>query len=210
MELQIAINLLRNKCPDYIKVVQHFPEFMSICVNYKDLVAAGPVGIHLADKLIEDPKYTFSTLENALFELAKVSRSEAEANRIVKDTRFRFINLPIKRRIRMIRAKDVNRFLSFEGICRMVSAVKPKITVAVFRCKHCGNTIRVPQRGRTLESPQNVECANCNSQQWNHEVALDTFANVQFVNIQEFQEGLKAAEQPHSIRVEVSDDLNVS
>jgi replicative DNA helicase Mcm len=206
-ELQTAILILRNKCPDYIKVIQHFPEYSSICINYKDIQAAGPVGIKLADKLIVDPKYTFSTLETALFELAKVSHDEATANKMLKDVRFRFINLPSKRRIRMIRANDVNRFLSFEGICRMVSAVKPKITVAVFRCKHCGNTIRSPQRGKTLEMPQNVECANCNSQQWQHEVALDTFANVQFVNIQEFQEGLKAAEQPHSIKVEVSDDL---
>lgn len=206
-ELQVATYILRNKCPDYIKVIQHFPECSSICINYKDLQAGGPAGIKLADKLVEDPKYTFSTLENALFELAKIARCEADANRMLKDVHFRFINLPIKRRIRMIRANDVNRFLSFEGICRMVSSVKPKIVVAVFRCKHCGNTIRSPQRGKSLEMPQNVECANCNSQQWQHEVGLDTFANVQFVNIQEFQEGLKAAEQPYSIRVEVSDDL---
>jgi len=206
-ELQSVMMLLRNKCPDYIKVIQHFPECSSICINYKDLQSAGSAGIKLADKLIEDPKYTFAVFENALFELAKVTRDEAAANRMLKDVRFRFINLPVKRRIRMVRASDVNRLLSFEGICRMVSAVKPKITVAVFRCKQCGNTIRSPQRGRTLELPQNVECANCNSQRWQHEVGMDTFANVQFVTIQEFQEGLKAAEQPYSLRVEVADDL---
>lgn len=204
-ELSVAMEILKTS-GDFNKVMRLFPEERSIRINYKAIQAAGVHGIKLADKLLDDAKYTFSVFENALFELAKV-HGDAKANVMLRDVRFRFYNLPAKRRIRMIRANDVNKFMSFEGICRMVSPVKPKIVVALYRCKHCGNTIRVNQRGRTLELPENSECANCNSQKWQHEVGSDIFANVQFVTIQEYHEGLKASEQPHSIGVELMDDL---
>lgn len=207
-EAYVTMDLLRMKCPDYHKVIQHYPLHFSIVIDYKHLQACGTIGIKLADKLKMDPKYTLSVLENAFFELARVHHGDDIASKMLKEVKFRFINLPWKKKIRMVRASDVNQFLAFEGICRMVSPVKPKITVAVFRCKHCGNTVRVPQRTRLLEFPENAECSHCNSStKWVHDVGLDVLANVQFVTIQEFHEGLKASEQPHSISVELMDDL---
>lgn len=206
-ETEVAMNILRMKCPDYQKVVAHYPLHSWIVIDYKTIQSAGPLGIKLADRLKTDPKYTVSCFENALFELARNNHGDQKASAMIRDVRFRFINLPWKKRIRMIRASDVNQFLSFEGICRMVSPVKPKILVAIFRCKKCGHTIRVPQRTRVLELPEDSECPHCNSRRWAHEINLDVFANFQHVTIQEFHEGLKSSEQPHSIGVELTDDL---
>ncbi len=206
-ETETAMVILRTKCPDYQKVLHHFPLHSWIVVDYKILQAAGPIGIKLADRLRTDPKYTVACFENALFEIIRINEGDQKASVMLKDVKFRFINLPWKKRIRMIRASDVNQFLSFEGICRMVSPVKPKILVAIFRCKKCGHTLRVPQRTRTLELPEDSECPHCNSHRWQHEINLDQFANFQHVTIQEFHEGLKSSEQPHSIGVELTDDL---
>ena len=206
-ETESMMRFLRN-CPDYHKVVQHYPHQLSIVIDYKELQKCGHIGLKMADRLKTDPKYTVACLENAFFEVARSTIGDELANKILREVKFRFVNLPWKKPIRMVRANDVNCFLAFEGICRMVSAVKPKITTAVFRCKHCGNTVRVPQRTRILEYPEAAECSHCNSStKWVHDVSLDTLANVQFVTIQEFHEGLKASEQPHSIGVELLDDL---
>lgn len=206
-ETEAMMRFLRTKCPNYHKVVQHYPHHVSIVIDYKELQKVGSVGLKLADRIKSDPKYTVSCLENAFFEESRKLGDDA-ANKMLREVKFRFVNLPWKKPIRHIRAKDVNNLLAFEGICRMVSAVKPKITVAVYRCKHCGNTVRVPQRTRVLEYPEAQECSQCNSStKWVHDVSLDSLANVQFVTIQEFHEGLKATEQPHSIGVELMDDL---
>jgi len=207
-ELDITMLFLRTKCPDYHKVVQHFPKHQTLVVDYKEMQKLGEVGLKLADRLKVDPKYTISALENAFYESARNIVGDDNANKMMKAIKFRFINLPWKKQIRLIRAQDVNNLLAFEGVCRMVSAVKPKIITAVFRCKHCGNVIRVPQRTRSLEYPEDTQCNHCNSStKWMHDVGSDVLANVQFVTIQEFHEGLKASEQPHSIGVELLDDL---
>lgn len=204
----VAMDIIRMKCPDYHRVVREWPQHATVIVEYSAIQSAGTEGLKLADRLKTDPRFTISCFENAFFEMARATEGDEKANRMLKEVKFRFMGLPWKKQIRMVRANDVNQLLVFEGICRMVSPVKPKITVAVFRCKHCGNTVRVPQRTRNLEYPEVPECTHCTSStKWVHEVGLATLANIQFVTIQEFHEGLKSAEQPHSVNVELSDDL---
>jgi replicative DNA helicase Mcm len=207
-EETLVATYILDKCPDFEEVLNTYPYKKSIVVDYRKLSASGSAGLKLSDKLIADPKYTIATFENALFEMIRAVKGDAFANEVIKDTKFRFINVPVKKRIRLIRANDVNTFLSFEGICRLASPVKPKITVAMFRCSHCGGMVRQPQRTRKLEYPEVQECNNCHSTtKWVHDIERDTFQNVQYAAVQEYHEGLKSAEQPYSINVELTDDL---
>jgi len=207
-EETLVATYILDKCPDYGEVCNTYPYKKSIVVDYRKMSSGSSAGLKLADKLIVDPKYTIATFENALFEMIRAVKGDSFANEVIKDTKFRFINVPVKKRIRLIRANDVNTFLSFEGICRLSSPVKPKITVAMFRCSHCGNFARQPQRTRKLEYPEVQECNHCHSStKWVHDVERDTFQNVQYAAVQEYHEGLKSAEQPYSINVELTDDL---
>jgi len=51
-----------------------------------------------------------------------------------KGINIRFTNLPKKTAIREIRANDINRFISVEGILRKTTEVRPRIVEAVFKC----------------------------------------------------------------------------
>jgi replicative DNA helicase Mcm len=207
-EETLVATYILDKCPDYEEVLNTFPYKKSIVVDYRKMVTSSSAGLKLAEKLIADPRYTIATLENALFEMVRTVKGDTFANDVIKDTKFRFINVPTKKRIRLIRANDVNTFISFEGICRLASPVKPKITIAMFRCSHCGNLVRQPQRTRKLEYPEVQECNHCHSStKWIHDIERDTFQNVQYAAVQEYHEGLKSAEQPYSINVELTDDL---
>jgi replicative DNA helicase Mcm len=185
-----------------------YPDSKSIVINYRRLVAHGELGVKLADKLLVDPKYTFGVFETALYEYIGTMKGNAFADKAIREVKFRFKNLPVKKRIRMLRASDVNTFLSFEGVCRMSSSVKPRITTARFQCSHCRNVVTQVQRTRKLEYPDVSECPGCNnSTKWVHDVERDTFSNFQIISVQEFHEGLKSAEQPHTISVELMEDL---
>jgi replicative DNA helicase Mcm len=190
------------------EVVERYPFSKIIHIDYRKLQAGGPHGLKLADKLLADPRYTFGVFETALYEYAIRFKGKDVADKIIRDIKFRFTHLPVKKQIRLIRASDVNQFISFEGVCRMSSMVKPRITTALFRCSHCGNIVRQIQRSRKLEYPEVAECVSChNSTKWVHEIDRDVLNNIQVLTVQEFHEGLKSSEQPYYIDVELSDDI---
>ena len=127
---------------------------------------------------------------------------------LIRNVTFRFKNLPRKIPIRQIRSTDLNRLVAFDGVVRMVSQVKPKISTAVFKCQGCGDPVRVPQRSTKLEMPTEGICRHCGERaKWQIDLETSRYINAQRVVIQEYQEGLRASEQPYSIEVELLDDL---
>ena len=201
--------VLTKHCPkDLGDVVETYPFAKAINIDYRRVQAYGIHGLKLADRLLNDPRYTIGVFETALYEHATNLKGKDTADKIIRDVKFRFHHLPRKKQIRLIRASDVNQFVSFEGVCRMSSAVKPRITTAMFRCSHCGNIVRQVQRTRRLEFPDVAECVSChNSTKWVHEIDRDILNNLQVITVQEFHEGLKSAEQPYHIDVELGEDL---
>lgn len=200
--------LTRGCTQDLSEVVNTFPFAKVINIDYRKVQAYGIHGLKLADKLLSDPKYTFGVFETALYEYATNVKDKDTADKIIRDVKFRFHHLPRKKQIRLIRASDVNQFVSFEGVCRMSSAVKPRITTAMFRCTHCNTIVRQVQRTRKLEYPQVSECPSCHEiMKWVHEIDRDLLNNLQVITVQEFHEGLKSAEQPYHIDVELNEDL---
>ena len=200
--------LVHDCTSDLSEVINSFPFAKVINIDYRRVQAYGVHGLKLADKLLSDPRYTFGVFETALYEYATNLKGKDTADKIIRDVKFRFNHLPRKKQIRLIRAADVNQFVSFEGVCRMSSAVKPRIATAMFRCSHCNNIVRQVQRSRKLEFPEVSECSACHeSTKWVHEIDRDILTNLQVITVQEFHEGLKSAEQPYHIDVELSEDL---
>ncbi len=52
----------------------------------------------------------------------------------------------------------MGKIVAVEGLVRQITDVLPKLTLAVWKCKRCGNTYRVPQERHRLVPPGMCEC----------------------------------------------------
>src|SRR5512137_442030 len=126
---------------ELLETFRLYPEKKSIVVDYQDLQKFGREGLYYCDRILNRPKAILADFEAVLHELAPA----AIKDELVRGVTFRFRNLPRKVAIRQLRSADLNKYIAFDGVVRMVGQVKPKITTAVFRCQNCGEPVRVPQ-----------------------------------------------------------------
>jgi replicative DNA helicase Mcm len=181
-----------------------YPEKKSIVVDYHDLQKFGSAGLYYCDRILNKPRAILADFEAVLHGIAPANIRED----LVRNVTFRFKGIPRKVAIRQLRSADLNKFVAFDGVIRMVGQVKPKISTAVYKCQNCGEPVRVPQRTTKLEYPTEGICNHCGERaRWQIDLETSRFINAQKVVMQEFQEGLKASEQPYTIDAELLDDL---
>ncbi|MCX6816172.1 MAG: minichromosome maintenance protein MCM [Candidatus Aenigmarchaeota archaeon] len=102
----------------------------------------------IADQLLNTPEEIISALD-------------AAAERIVDEKiHVRVRNLPESRmiRIRNLRAKHMNRFMTVDAIIKAASEVKPQIYEAIFECPECHAKISVKQDSNIVQKPISCEC----------------------------------------------------
>ena len=113
--------------------------------------------------------------------------------------------------IRNLRADHLGRLIAVEGLARKVTTVKPRMTLALFRCARCGTEMWVPQPGMLLKEP--MMCSNpegsCNKQATRFilDDKASVFIDTQKIEIQESPEGLRGGAQPERITGYVEDDI---
>lgn len=119
----------------------------------------------------------------------------------------RFTNLPRKIAVREIRADQINKFLSVEGILRKTTDVRPRILEGVFQCRSCRKlTGPVTQTYGQFQEPD--FCPNCERKtRMDLIINRSRFIDAQKLRIQESPEGLRGGEQPQTLDVDVTDDL---
>ena len=181
-----------------------FPHKKSIIIDFLELQKFGKTGLYYCDHLLSRPKRILSDFEAVLHDIAP-PKIRDDLLRVVT---FRFRNVPRKVPIRALRSTDLNHLIAIDGITRMVGQVKPKISTAIFRCSNCPHTVRVVQRTTKLEYPQETMCSQCGERaKWTIDLEVSRYTNSQKLMMQEFQDGLKATEQPYMIDVEVLEDM---
>lgn len=158
----------------------------------------------LFKQVVSAPETAMAHIKDALVwnNVLGIDRSEYDRLQV------RFSNMPRITAIRHLRADDVGTLVSVEGIVRRVSEVKPKISVAAFRCKSCGNTCFARQRPASVKVDPPDVCSSCGKpagfvlQDSGHE-----FVDSQVLTIQEPHESLRPGEAPESIDVVVIGDI---
>jgi len=118
-----------------------------------------------ADKLLPESSSSSSFSEADSFQILLQQREQTVASKVdhgnlperIPDTlrrRFRVYFKPDaknkNRAIRDIRAADIGRIVSFEGICTRVGDVKPLLEVACFTCDSCGSELYQEISGDTF------------------------------------------------------------
>ena len=180
---------------------------ISLMIDFEDVLTFDP---ELAGRLVEEPKLVLRAASDAIKEVMKVENADYAAS--VEEFFARIRNVPESLRvpIRGIRAVHLNKLIAVEGIVTKISPVKQQLVEAVFRCRECGEELRVPQRGRGLEKP--LQCPRCASEgRKRHEFDLvlerSKFVDWQKFVLQERPEELPPGQLPRSIEVIATHDL---
>jgi len=148
----------------------------------------------LTEELIENPTEFLQVLELALEELG-----------LVKNPRIRFSELPETQRvkIRNIRSKHLNRFISIEGIVRQASDVRPQVVNAKFECPACGTVISVLQIEKKFREPSRCSCGR----KGQFKLISKEMVDAQRIVVEESPENLSGGEQPRRLNVFLKEDL---
>ncbi|MDD3159929.1 MAG: minichromosome maintenance protein MCM [Candidatus ainarchaeum sp.] len=180
------------------KLIEKYPEQKSLVINFKELEKFDP---NLADELIENPDSVSEAAKTAI-ETINVPSLDVE----IFSPQIRFSNLPRDRSIsiRSISSKHLGKFISVEGLVRQITDVLPKIQMAVWKCRRCGNIYKIPQEKQRISQPNMCEC---HSKEFELIEDKSVFTDYQKIQIQEPLEKLKGNEQATYIDAYVSDDL---
>jgi replicative DNA helicase Mcm len=180
------------------KIIEDYPETRSIVIDFKKLEKFNP---ELADELLDNPDKLIEAASIAIQNVDVPSLNIEEfkphirINNLPKDS-----DLDIKR----LSAKHLNKLICIEGVVRQITDVLPKLTLAVWKCKRCGNIYKIPQSKQLIKQP--VMC-ECHHRDFDLVEEQSHFIDYQKIQIQEPLEKLKGNEQATYIDVYVSDDL---
>ena len=148
----------------------------------------------LSEKLIETPEEILSLLEMALSETG-----------LVKSPRIRLENLiqSANIKIKEIRAKHLDQFISIEGIVRQSSDVRPQVVNARFECPTCGAILSVLQIDRKFREPSRCSCGRKGL----FKLLSKEMVDAQRIVIEESPDALDGGEQPKRMNVFLKEDL---
>lgn len=184
---------------DIAELAQKYPsEQKSLYIDWHDLYRFDP---NLADDYLSEPEQVTEYAEEALrlYDLP-VDIAFDEAN-------VRVTNLPDDHdySIDDTRADHRGTYLSVRGLVQKSSAVKPKVTEAVFECQRCGTATTVPQRNGNLQEPH--ECQGCERQgPFRIDFDKSTLIDHQLLRLQQPPEETSGA-QGETVDIILEDDL---
>ena len=180
------------------RLVESYPEKRSLEVDFSLLQQ---FDYQLADELIESPDFLLEAAEQAL-ERIDIPALEVKEFR----PHVRFNNLPKDREklIRDIGSADLGKIISVEGVVRQITDVLPRLLVAAWKCRRCGNVYRIEQQSQEIKMPAFCECRH---RDFELVTEQSTFIDSQKIQIQEPLERLRGSEQAVYLDTHAIDDL---
>ncbi|MBN1167532.1 MAG: minichromosome maintenance protein MCM [Methanospirillaceae archaeon] len=185
------------------EISREYPFRRSLQIDYHDIESYGRVGTQMADELLETPGKVIGDVRDCIRNHQLIILKKDKSVPLVN---IRFVNLPKKISIRDIRSDHIGKFISIEGILRKITEVRPRITLAKFRCPSGHITSRVQGYGSFVE-PDGCATDGCTHKKLELFVKLSEFVDSQKLRIQESPEGLRGGEQPQTLDVDLTDDL---
>ncbi len=160
------------------------------------------------EKLLESDKALVKELLDAPGGFFDVADAALEGITKVPGARFRVKGLDSTIEIRSIRAEHVSKFIQVEGIMTRAGEVKPEAKEAVFKCRRCGEEIRVPQVGEFFREPLACDNPNCRKKgPFDLVVESTVFRDWQSIQLQEPPEKLRGGRMPRRLDGIIRDDF---
>jgi len=163
----------------------------SLVVDFRLLAENDP---DLAGDLLDDPENTIKSAELSL-----------EHFDIKNPFRVRFRNLPKTQEmmIKDIRSEHLDKFLSFIGIVRQASDIRPQVVSARFECPSCGNILSILQIDPKFKEPTRCSCGR----RGKFRLLNKDLVDAQRLIVEEAPEDLQGGEQPKRLAVFLKEDL---
>ena len=186
------------------EISREYPFRRSLYINYHDIESFGKTGTQMADELLENPGKVIADIRDAIknHRLVKVKKEKDPP-----DINVRFLSLPRKIAIREIRSDHIGRFISVEGILRKITEVRPRITLAVFRCPSGHRTVKAQGYGPFIE-PDGCSADGCTQKKLE---LIPRFSR--FVDSQKYETGQRSEATEileHSLRFARNDPAALS
>lgn len=180
------------------RLVAKYPEKRSLNIDFKDIEH---FDYELADEILANPDYLIEAAENAIKNIDIPSLQLEQFS-----PHIRIFNLPKEQQvqIRDISSIHLAKLISVDGVVKQITDVLPKLKLALWECRRCGNTYKIVQGGQDVRQP-----AICQCKHKDFELVEDksTFVDYQKIQIQEPLEFLKGNAQPSNLDLYVSDDI---
>ncbi len=206
-----AINKLAEKYPDEKSLVLDWQELEKFDSEIAEALLTNPFGVTYDSQGKKTPTGVIDIFEQALHE-RNVPVLEAGAG--TPEFHVRFTNLPKEKpyslMVRFIDSETIAHYLSTEGIVNRISEVLPKLYVAKFKCRGCGQVMEMPQdredrlRGQIITP---IRCRDCGKMDFQFLPEDSQWLDFQILEVQEPLEYIKGGEQARKIKVWVEDDL---
>ncbi len=182
------------------KLAEQYPKNKALIVDYKLLEA---YDIELADELIDKPYAIIQAARDAVSTLGVLTSGEKEFNPYI-----RFENLPTDSNvfIRDVTSDFLGKLVALDGVITRAVDTKPKLTVGVFECNHCGKIYQMKQDDQTGGLSEPGICA-CERRTYTLLTGQSTFIDSQKIEIQEPLELLRGGEQSKKISIWLEEDL---
>jgi DNA replicative helicase MCM subunit Mcm2 (Cdc46/Mcm family)/intein/homing endonuclease len=173
----------------------------SIIVDYEDLLN---FDTELATAIVKEPDRMLQYFREAAFQVVR-TENVAYAESIENQLQVRIAGLIDKLPLRGVSAKYLDRLVAITGMVVRTSEIKPRATLAAFRCPKDHITY-VPQRSNNLKKPE--RCAECTEmREFQLDTKLSKFTDYQVIRLQELPEELPPGQLPQSIDAELVGDL---
>ncbi|OYT34305.1 MAG: AAA family ATPase [Candidatus Aenigmarchaeota archaeon ex4484_52] len=178
----------------YFQTAQkRFSENKPLVIDYNEI---SQFNAKLADELIENPDVWFEYAQEAI----DLIDFGIEGKKIIRI--FNIHNHKILK-IKDLRSEHIDKFISFEGIIKQASEVRPEVVFVTYECPACNAKITVIQDGVLLKKPYVCECGNKRA----FSSIMRKLRDVQRLEIEEIPEKLEGGAQPRKIGVFLRDDL---
>ncbi len=151
----------------------------------------------LAEGLLDNP--------TEFYHVAQIAVEQFQLPQDTKGFSVRFRNLPATQEVMIsdIRSEHIGKLLSFKGVIRQKSEVRPQVTSARFECPTCGNIITVLQLDQKFKEPTRCGCGR----KGKFRLLSKELVDAQRLTLEEAPEDLEGGEQPKRMNVFLEKDL---
>lgn len=188
------------------EITLNYPEKRSLMIDYDVIMLYSP---ELAESLLNKPSKTIYLGEQKLEDMfTRPGRKIAPNLRIGNMPKSAYVQ------IRKIRNVHIGKLVCIEGLVRIASEVRPRISIAVYKCLRCGAEIPTTQfSDEDIKEP--LECDEshngCGRAASATKFVLvsdaSTYTDTQDIDIQENPEELRGGQQPERIKCLLEGDL---
>ncbi|MHC1631818.1 MAG: minichromosome maintenance protein MCM [Methanotrichaceae archaeon] len=182
-----------------LELADTYPVRRSLDIHFPDLDRYDP---EFADKLLEDPDVLLRAARTALQEIDLPMDVHLETAHI------RIIGFPRRFKTSELRSDHIGKLVSIDGLIRISTEVRPKITLAAFECQRCGHVFYKEQTSSKFQEPYDCPNDACDRRgPFKLVLSKSQFVDAQNVKIQESPENLRGGEQPQTLDIQLEDDL---